>query len=307
MCNFSFVIVNYIWKLKISIFENVFESATTFFLEVIILSIVLVGGLQLLKGEVTVDTMVAFLTILYILSTNLNKLNNELFNIEKGIVSGKRVFEILDTESKIKDDAEPIKKITFIGEIEFRNVYFSYNGEEILRNVNFKIKPKEIVALVGPSAVGKTTIADLIPRFYDPIKGSVLIDGIDIRKVKLEFLRKQIGIVHQETFLFNTSIRENIAYGKLDATDDEIVESAKIANAHDFILKLSQGYNTIISEQGVNLSGGEKQRIAIARAIIGKPRILILDEATSSLDAETEAIVQERLYQFIKENKITTT
>lgn len=293
--------------MKIIKLKNTFYPLINLSIEIGMLVVIWLGGMAVIQGEITPGSLICFLGYLYIVTGPLNNLSRIYISVQESLSAGERIFEILDTKSEIQDLQDAMKISGIKGYIKFKNVTFNYDNRDLVLNqVNFGGMPGEIVALVGPSAEGKTTIANLIPRFYDPQDGEILIDGINIRKVKLESLRKQIGIVHQDVFLFNTSIKENIAYGKLDASFDEIVESAKIANAHQFILQLPDGYDTIVGERGVRLSGGQKQRIAIARAIIGKPRILILDEATSSLDAEAEAEVQDALYKFVRENNITT-
>ena len=185
---------------------------------------------------------------------------------------------------------------TVKGNVRFNNVSFSYNpGEQVLNNVSFDVKPGEMIAFVGPSGAGKSTVASLLPRFYDVTDGSITIDGEDIRRVTLDSLREQVGIVPQETVLFNGSVYDNILYGRLDATKEEVEAAAKAANAHNFIMELPNGYQTMLGDRGVNISGGQRQRISIARAILKNPQILILDEATSALDTESERVVQEAL------------
>ncbi len=216
-----------------------------------------------------------------------------------------RIFAVLDTAPEVEEAPDAIALPDMKGKVEFRNVFFSYEPDElVLKNISFVAEPGTVTALVGPSGGGKSTIVNLIPRFYDPISGQVLIDDIDVRKLKLNSLRQNIGIVLQETFLFSGTIRENIKYGKPDATDEEVIEAAKAANAHEFIMELRDGYDTEIGERGVKLSGGQKQRLAIARAILRNPRILILDEATSSLDSESEHLIQQALARLM-ENRTT--
>jgi len=211
------------------------------------------------------------------------------------------VFQILDTNPSVTDakDAQVLGRVE--GRITFEDVNFSYDErQEVLHNINLDIAPGEIVALVGPSGAGKSTIFNLIPRFYDPTSGYIRLDGRDLKSVTQSSLREQIGIVPQETLLFGGTIRENIRYGRLDATEDEIIAAAKAANAHDFILELPDQYETVVGERGIRLSGGQRQRVAIARAILKDPRILLLDEATSSLDSESEHLVQEALARLMQ-------
>jgi subfamily B ATP-binding cassette protein MsbA len=210
------------------------------------------------------------------------------------------VFELLDTTAEIKDEEGAIPLPLISEGIHFQNVTFKYDEEIILKDLSLDVKVGEVIALVGMSGAGKTSLVNLLPRFYDVEKGQVLIDGYDIRKITLKSLRDQIGLVTQQTILFNDTVRNNIAYGNMKSTDQEIMEAAKAANAHDFIQRLPQGYNTIIGEQGVKLSGGERQRISIARALLKNAPILILDEATSSLDSDSETEVQRALEEVMK-------
>jgi ATP-binding cassette subfamily B protein len=210
--------------------------------------------------------------------------------------SASRVFEIIDTPNEIVEKPNALTLTSPRGRVVFEEVSFAYqNGQQILYNINFKAEPGQIIALIGPTGSGKSTIINLIPRFYDPTGGRVLIDGLDIRQLKLNSLRRHIGIVLQDPFLFSATIGENIAYGHPGAQLDEIVIAAKAARAHDFITSFPDGYNTIVGERGVTLSGGQKQRVAIARALLYDPRILILDDSTSSVDTETEHLIQQAL------------
>jgi ABC-type multidrug transport system fused ATPase/permease subunit len=208
----------------------------------------------------------------------------------------------LDQKPEIQDAPDAVDLETVEGHIAFEHVWFRYtpDGEEVLQDVSFEMRPGEVVALVGPSGAGKTSIANLICRFYDPIQGRITLDGHDLRQVKVASLRKHVAVVLQDTFLFNTTVRENLLCGKQDATEEELVAAAKAAYAHDFIMALPQGYDTEIGERGVRLSGGQKQRLALARAILADPRILILDEATSSVDAEAEYLIQKALRQVLR-------
>ena len=212
------------------------------------------------------------------------------------MASADRVFEVLDMDEGLYDKDDAVKMPPIKGQIKLDNVTFGYiEGENALENISLEVKPGQMVALVGPSGSGKSTIANLVPRFYDVNSGSVTIDGIDIRDVTMASLREQVGLVPQETMLFSNTVMENIRYGRLEATDDEVIAAARAANADDFINGLPDKYQTRLGERGANLSGGQRQRIAIARAILKDPQILILDEATSALDTESEKIVQEAL------------
>jgi subfamily B ATP-binding cassette protein MsbA len=229
--------------------------------------------------------------------------SSAFYNIRKGLASAQRIFEVLDAEVKITEKAIPVSVPEFKNEIEYRNVTFAYNNfdnKKILDNINLKIGKGKVVALVGQSGAGKTTMVDLLPRFYDVTEGSILIDGIDIREYKLAGLRSLFGMVSQESILFNDSVFNNISFGKKDATREKVIEAAKIANAHEFISKLENGYETTIGDRGGKLSGGERQRLTIARAVLKNPPILILDEATSSLDSNSEKLVQDALTNLMK-------
>jgi len=260
------------------------------------------GGLEVINGNLTIGELVAFLGYVALAVNPLNKIGKNYSRYQQALASAERMFEILDTEPEIKESPKAIEMPRINGYIRFRNVSFSYDDKElVLKDIDLDLRPGEKIALVGRSGVGKTTLVSLIPRFYDPTSGSITIDGHNIRNVKLMSLRRQIGIVSQETFLFNGTIKDNIAYGKMKATDEEIVDAAKKANAHNFIMSLEKGYDTPVGERGVKLSGGQRQRIAIARAILRDPRILILDEATSAVDAESEALIQDALEKLMKD------
>jgi len=263
------------------------------------------GGWEVIRGELTIGELIAFLGYVGLAVNPLNRIGRDYSQYQQALASAERIFELLDIEPEIKESPGAVEMPRIEGYIKFEGVSFSYNEKElVLENINLDLKPGEKVALVGPSGVGKTTLVSLIPRFYDPVFGKISIDKQDIRKVRLSTLREQIGIVPQETILFSGSIRDNIAYGKVEASDEEIVGAAKRANAHNFISALPNGYETQVGERGVKLSGGERQRIAIARAILRNPRILILDEATSAVDAEAEVLIQEALEKLMR-NKTT--
>mgnify|MGYP005834329283 CR=1 FL=1 len=262
--------------------------------------IIWVGGYSVIRGEVTPGTFFSFMAALLMLYAPIRDLNKVNLEIQEGLAAATRVFELLDTTSEIKDEEGAIPLPRLSNGIHFQNVTFKYEEEYVLKDISLYVKAGEVIALVGMSGAGKTSLVNLLPRFYDVEKGQILIDGYDIRKVTLKSLRDQIGLVTQQTILFNDTVRNNIAYGNLKSTDQEILEAAKAANAHDFIQRLPQGYNTIIGEQGVKLSGGERQRISIARALLKNAPILILDEATSSLDSDSEAEVQKASEELMK-------
>lgn len=254
------------------------------------------GGFEVINGNLTAGALIAFLVYATNLANPIKRLSRIYGNIQKAMAAAERVFSVLDEKTDIveKDNATELKAV--IGKVDFKAVTFKYNENEvILKDINLEVKAGQMVAIVGPSGAGKTTIVNLLPRFYDPVAGNIYIDDVNIADVTLASLREKIGIVPQETVLFNGSIYDNILYGDLTATTEEVMAAAKAANAHDFIMQMADQYQTQIGERGSKLSGGQRQRIAIARAILKNPRILILDEATSALDTESEKLVQDAL------------
>jgi len=267
-----------------------------------VLAVLYFGGLQVIQGTFTVGEILAFSNYLLSSMFPLIFLAIMASQISAAVASGNRIYEVLDSEPMVqnKPDAKPLSDVT--GRVAFEGVSFSYmkGGEPVLNNISFSADPGQVVALLGATGSGKSTLINLIPRFYDANSGSVTVDGTDVREVTIESLRAHIGIALQEPVLFSGSIRDNIRYGKPGATDDEVIEAAKAAQAHDFITSLPKGYDTEVGERGVGLSGGQKQRVSIARAILVKPKILILDDSTSSVDVETEALIQEALETVMK-------
>ncbi len=258
--------------------------------------IVWFGGYEVVNEVITAGELVAFLTYAVNLANPVKRLSRVYAAIQKAMAAAERVFSIMDLDEVITDKSGAKELPPIKGQVEFKDITFSYKeGQPALQHISLKAEPGQMIALVGPSGSGKSTIANLIPRFYDVDSGTITIDGQDIRDVTSDSLREQIGLVPQETMLFSTTVMENIRYGRLEATDEEVIEAARAANAEEFIKELPEGYDTKLGERGLNLSGGQRQRLAIARAILKNPRVLILDEATSALDTESEKIVQDAL------------
>jgi ATP-binding cassette subfamily B protein len=278
-----------------------FHSGMNLFINLIRLSTLAAGGYFIYNGSLSVGQMVAFLFYVDMFMNPIRRLVNFNEQLQRGMSGFSRFKELLEVDPEIIDlpDAEELKDVE--GLIKYEDVTFGYdNHEKVLTNIDIRIDPGKTVAFVGPSGAGKSTLTKLLPRFYEIDSGRLSIDGIDIKDVTLESLRRNIGIVQQDVFLFNGTVRENIAYGTANASDQSIIEAAEKANAHDFILNLSEGYDTDIGERGVKLSGGQKQRVSIARSFLKNPPILILDEATSSLDNRSEKIIQESLEKLAK-------
>ncbi len=262
------------------------------------------GGYSVINGRMTVGEFFSFMTALALLYDPMRGLSKINLLIQEGIAAAQRVFEILDLKAEVADAPDAGSMPAFSRDIEYRDVSSRYDDEMILKRITFKVRASEKVAVVGSSGAGKTTLVNLLPRFYDVADGQILIDGMDIRKVTLKSLRDQIGVVTQQTLLFNDTVRSNVAYGRPDIPEEEVIRAAKMADAHDFITRLPQGYDTGIGEQGVRLSGGQRQRISIARALLKNAPILILDEATSSLDTESEREVQRALDRLMEKRTV---
>lgn len=260
-----------------------------------------VGGWMAVQGLATVGTIASFINYARQFSRPLNQVAQLYNQIQSALAGAERVFEIFDEEPEIQDAPDAVSLETVVGDVVFENVDFSYESEvPVLKNVSLHAEPGQTIALVGPTGAGKTTIVSLLTRFYDIDQGRVLIDGHDIREIKMDDLRRQLGIVLQDTFLFGVSVMENIRYGRLDATDEEVISAARLANADEFIRRLPEGYKTKLSENGSNLSQGQRQLLSIARAILADPGILVLDEATSSVDTRTEQHIQEAMLRLME-------
>lgn len=262
----------------------------------------MVGGLQVLSGEISGGTLFAFLQYYGLFSGNFQTICRSTDFLSNSLTATERIFEVLDQEIEVGDVSEPVRMPHMKGEIEFRHVNFGYEPiNPVLKDISVHIEPGEMIGLVGHSGAGKTTFINVISRFYDVTEGQILIDGVDVRNISMNDLRSQIGVVLQDPFLFNGTIMDNIAYAKRDSSREEVIRAAKAANAHEFIMKLPDGYDSQVGERGGRLSGGERQRVSIARAILCDPRILILDEATSSIDTQAESQIQQALARLVKD------
>ncbi|MCI1966912.1 MAG: ABC transporter ATP-binding protein/permease [Oscillospiraceae bacterium] len=283
---------------KISNYKTMgfFRAGNSFFEGLLYLTVLISGGYFIAHGELALSDLAVYALYITIFINPIDVLVEFTEQFQKGYSGFKRFLEVIETEPEIVDKPDAAALVEVKGNIEYQDVSFQYNSsEQVLNHLNLNIRAGQTIALVGPSGGGKTTLCSLLPRFYDVSAGSVSIDGTDVRDLQLESLRSAIGIVQQDVYLFSGSICDNIAYGKPDATDDEIVEAARKANIHDFIMSLDNGYNTYVGERGARLSGGQKQRISIARVFLKNPKILILDEATSALDNESERRIQKSL------------
>lgn len=281
---------------------SVFHSGLGAFTTLINVAVIIGGGVFIVKDIIQLSDLLTYLLYINNLVDPVKQLINFTEQFQNGITGFDRYLEILEVEPDIVDSEDAITLTDVKGEIEFKDVAYQYNDTitEVFRDINLHVRPGEYVALVGPSGVGKTTMCSLIPRFYEVTNGSICIDGTDIKDISLYSLRKNIGMVQQDVYLFAGTVMDNIRYGKMDASDEEIIEAAKNANAHEFIMELPDGYNTYIGQRGVKLSGGQKQRLSIARVFLKNPPILIFDEATSALDNESEKVVQESLEKLAK-------
>ncbi|MEM0376230.1 MAG: ABC transporter ATP-binding protein [Thermofilum sp.] len=265
------------------------------------LFILLLGGWKIAQGQLSVGSLTALTMYTSMISWPITQLGFVIVSMERARVALSRVNEVLSMKPDVEEAEDAAELVVSSGRVEFRDVWFSYDGSGyVLKGLSFEVKPGEIVAITGPPGCGKSTLASLLIRLADPQRGSILVDGQDIRKVKLESLRRNITLVHQDVYLFPDTIRNNIAFAKPDATDEEVVQAAKLAHIHDFIASLPQGYDTLVGERGVTLSGGQRQRVALARALLANPRIIILDDTTSEVDAETEKAIYEALTKNLK-------
>ncbi len=283
--------------------KNELASPVSQFLGILVVSTLLVyGGTLVLQNEseLSASGLFVYIAVFSQIINPVKSLSQSVSNIQRGIVSADRVFRLIDEQPKIVNASNPIIKDDFVKSIEFQNVGFSYEKEPVLTDINVNIEKGKTLALVGPSGGGKSTLVDLIPRFYDPSEGQITLDGVPIKEIELDSLRALLGIVTQESILFNDTVFKNIAFAMPNAKEEDVIQAAKIANAHDFIMELENGYETNIGERGSKLSGGQRQRLSIARAVMKNPPILILDEATSALDSESEKLVQEAITNLMK-------
>lgn len=259
------------------------------------------GGTSVMSGSLTLGVLVAFMAYVTRFFMPIREISMLYNNVQSALAATERITEILDAKSEVEEAKDAVELPRVKGEIRFNNVSFGYATDNlVLNNIGLEIKENQRIALVGPTGAGKTSLASLVARFYDPQEGSITVDGFDVRKVSLKSLRSQMGIVLQDPLLFSGTIRENIAYGRPDAPEPEIVEAAKAVGAHDFIMNFAQGYDTVVGERGIRLSMGQRQLISFARALLADPRILILDEATSSVDAYTELLIQNALKKLLE-------
>ncbi len=288
--------------LKLSaVFHPAVEAVSSFGTVIV----VLIGGWLALEGNLSVADIVGFLLYLSLFYQPIGALARVIEDLQQAVAGADRVFEVLDTEPDIKDSPDAVDIGQSKGDIVFDDVSFNYiDNVPVLQNISFRAAPGEMIALVGPTGVGKTTVISLIARFYEPVSGRVTLDGRDLRDLTLSSLRNQISIVLQDIFLFNGTVAENIAYGKKDASKDQIIQAAKTARAHEFIIEMPEGYDTVIGERGVKLSGGQKQRLSIARAVLRNTPILLLDEATAAVDVETEAKIQQAIHELTENRTI---
>lgn len=285
-----------------------FQAGTRFFDGIMYIAVIVIGAIFIIKGQINSADFVAFLLYISTLLASVRKIVEYTEQFQRGITGIERFYEIMDIPIDIYDRADAIDLENLRGDIEFKDVSFSYvdGMDNVLTNINIDVKKGESIAIVGPSGGGKTTLCSLIPRFYDITEGEINIDGINIKDITLKSLRTNVGVVQQDVYLFSGTVFDNISYGKLDATREEVIEAAKLAGADEFITMLPNGYDTYVGERGVKLSGGQKQRISIARLFLKNPPILILDEATSALDNESEMLVQESLERLSKDRTTFT-
>lgn len=285
---------------KINKTWSLFTPTVTLLTEIGLLVVWAFGIWQVSGNQITVGVLTAFLAYIGRFYTRLDSMSRIVSVTQKAAAAAKRIFDILDHVSSVPDPTNPVALKEVTGSIELREIGFRYGNRSVVRNLSLDIRPGEMIGLVGHSGSGKSTLVNLICRFYDVSEGAIFIDGVDIRNVSLTDFRSNIGLVLQEPFLFFGTVAENIAYGKPDASREEIIAAARAAHAHEFILRLPQGYDSIVGERGQGLSGGERQRISIARALLINPRILIMDEATSAVDTETEKEIQQALENLVK-------